>query len=62
MPVIKIEIGHQSQEKKKEMITKLTQTMVEITNIPPQAFTVFINEHDADNIGVGGIPLSERNK
>jgi 4-oxalocrotonate tautomerase len=60
MPVIKVEMTHQSKEKKKEMIERLTQTMVEITNIPAQAFVVYINEYDADNIGTGGIPLSER--
>ncbi len=60
MPVIKVEMTHQSKEKKKEIIEKLTQTMVEITNIPAQAFTVFINEYDAESIGIGGIPLSER--
>ena len=60
MPVIKIEISHQSKEKKKEMIEKLTQTMIEITNIPAQSFTVFIDEYDKDNIGVGGVQISER--
>ena len=60
MPVIKVEMTHQTKEKKKEIIEKLTKTMVEITNIPAQAFTVLINEYDAESIGVGGVPLSER--
>ncbi len=60
MPVIKVEIGRQSNEKKKEIIAQLTQTMAQITNIPAQAFVVYINEYDAENIGTGGIPLSER--
>ncbi len=60
MPVIKLEITRQSREKKKEMIEKLTKTMVEITNIPAQAFTVLINEYDAESIGSGGVPLPER--
>jgi 4-oxalocrotonate tautomerase len=62
MPVIKVEISKTTKEKKTEMIEKLTKTMSEITNIPAQAFTVYINEYDADNIGVGGVPLSERHK
>jgi 4-oxalocrotonate tautomerase len=62
MPVIKVEIAKATKEKKKEMIEKLTKTMSEITNIPEQAFTVYIDEHDPDNIGVGGVPLSERHK
>jgi 4-oxalocrotonate tautomerase len=60
MPVIKVEMTYQSKEKKKEIIEKLTQTMVEITNIPAQAFVVYINEYDSDSIGTGGITLSER--
>jgi 4-oxalocrotonate tautomerase len=62
MPNIKVEITKQSAEKKKEMIEKLTTTMSEITNIPPQAFVVWIHEYDADSIGTGGVPLSERMK
>lgn len=60
MPVIQVEISTLTKEKKKEIIEKITQTMSEVTNIPKQAFTVYINEHDTDSIGVGGVPLSER--
>ena len=60
MPVIKVEISRQTKEKKKEMIERLTKTMVEITQIPAQAFVVYINEYDPDSIGVGGVPLAER--
>jgi 4-oxalocrotonate tautomerase len=59
MPVITVQLAHQSKEKKKEIIEGLTKTMVEITNVPAQAFTVIIDEHDPENIGVGGVPLSE---
>ena len=60
MPVIKVEISRQTKEKKKEMIEKLTKTMVEITQIPAQAFVVYINKYDPDSIGIGGVPLAER--
>ncbi len=60
MPVITVQLAHQSKEKKKEIIERLTKTMVEVTNFPAQAFTVIIDEHDPENIGVGGVPLSER--
>jgi 4-oxalocrotonate tautomerase len=60
MPVINVMLTHQTKEKKKEIIERLTKTMVEITNIPAQAFTVIIDEHDPENIGTGGIQLSER--
>ena len=62
MPTIKVEISKITKEKKTEIIEKLTDTMSEITNIPKQAFTIYINEHDPDNIGVGGVPLSELRK
>ena len=62
MPVITVQLTHQSKEKKKEIIEGLTKTMVEVTNIPAQSFTVIIDEHDPDNIGVAGVPLSERHK
>ena len=42
------------------MIEKLTKTMVEITNIPAQAFVVLINEYDEESLGTGGVPLTER--
>lgn len=62
MPVIKIEISKIANEKKPIIIEKLTETMSEITNIPKQSFTVYINEYDPDNVGVGGIQLSELRK
>ncbi len=60
MPVIKVEITKQTKEKKKEMISKLTNTMSEVTGIPEQAFTIYINEYESESIGVGGLPLSEK--
>lgn len=50
MPVINIEMAHQTKEKKKEIIEKLAKTMSEITNIPAQAFKILINEYDAESI------------
>jgi len=60
MPVIKVEISKQTKERKQEIIEKLTKAMVEITQMPSQAFTVLINEYDTDSIGVGGVQLSQR--
>ena len=60
MPVIKVEISKQTKEKKKEMIEKITDVMSEITNIPKQAFTIYVNEYERDSVGVGGVPLSEK--
>lgn len=62
MPVVKVEISKTTKEKKAEMIKRLTKTMSEITNIPEQAFTVYINEYEGDNIGVGGTALSDMHR
>ena len=61
MPVIRIDIGKQSinESSKKQLIEKLTETAVEITQIPKIAFSVIINEHDDANYGVGGETLDK---
>lgn len=62
MPVIKVQITKQTAEKKKEIIANLTKTISETTKIPEEAFIVYVDEYDADSVGVGGVPLSERHK
>lgn len=60
MPVITVKMRKIPTEKKKELIEKLTATATEVTNTPASAFTVFIEEYELDNIGVGGQALSEK--
>jgi 4-oxalocrotonate tautomerase len=60
MPVITIKLKKTQPEKKKELIEKLTMTAAEVTNSPASAFTVFIEEYDTDNIGIGGQSLTEK--
>jgi 4-oxalocrotonate tautomerase len=62
MPVVNLKIGKITKDQKKEIIEKVTATISEVTSIPKQAFVVVIEENDADNIGVGGVQLSERHK
>ena len=59
MPVIQIDTGILTREKKAELIKKLTEAASSTLNIPPQAFTVIIRENSLDNVGNGGKPLSE---
>ena len=61
MPVIRIDIGKHSIDDslKKELIEKVTEAAVEITQIPKIAFSVIINEHDDANYGVGGETLDK---
>lgn len=60
MPVITMQMGKTTVEKKKELIEKFTETASEITSIPETSFVVFIEEHDYESIGVGGQTIAER--
>lgn len=60
MPVINIKMGKITDEKKKELIEKITETGVEVTQIPESSFTVFVEEYDYANIGVAGQVLAEK--
>ncbi len=62
MPSITISISRLSKEIKAELVKSLTGSASEITGLPERAFTVYINEFDRDNIGVGGELLSERDQ
>ena len=59
MPVIQMTIGKISKEQKRELIERLTNTAIEITNIPANDFTVAIIELEYDNIGRAGKTLSD---
>lgn len=60
MPVITIDIGPiSSREVKARLIESVTQAASSSTSIPADKFTVLINEMDRDNIGVGGVMLSD---
>lgn len=59
MPTISIALDQTSEEKKKLLIEKLTNAAAEITGYPPEFFFVYVQEHPAENIGVGGRTLKE---
>ena len=62
MPVIIVEGVPLSVDKKRELVAVLTKSASSIMNVSEQAFQVYIKENSRDNIGVGGILVSERNK
>jgi 4-oxalocrotonate tautomerase len=62
MPVITIEGPFLSFEKKEKLVKEMTQIASDITNIPKDAFVVFIKENPYDNMGQGGILISEKLK
>ena len=61
MPIITISLAKDqtSRSQKRELIERFTAAATEITDNPPQAFTVLIQELGADSIGVGGKTLQE---
>jgi len=62
MPVITVEASRFTLEKKRELAKILTKEASTIMNIPEAAWTVLIKDNDRDNIAVGGVLLSDRDK
>lgn len=62
VPIIVLEGPKLSKEQKRMLVKEFTKIASEITRIPEQAFIVSIKENDQDNVGVGGVLLSERIK
>ena len=60
MPVITIEAGELTKEKKKEVAKEMTQTAARVMELPEEAFIVLMKENSFDNIASGGVLLSER--
>lgn len=59
MPSITIALDQTSEEKKKQLVEKITGVAAEITGYPAGYFFVYVQEHPAENIGVGGKTLKE---
>lgn len=49
-------------EQKAALISTFTKSASEITGIKESAFSVYLHENNTDNIGVGGITLTEFRK
>jgi len=62
MPVITIEGPVLSFEKKEKLVKEITQLASDIMNIPKDAYVVFIKENPYENMGQGGILISEKLK
>ena len=62
MPVITMEGPFLSSEKKERLVKEFTQIACDITSIPKEAFVVFIKENPYENMGQGGILISEKLK
>lgn len=62
MPIIKLDSGKLTDDQKKKLISELTKTASEITNIPKEFFMVVINEHAGKNFGIGGLSIEQVKK
>ncbi len=62
MPNITLGCSYLVKEQKDELIKRLSEVASDVTKIPVESFVVFLNEHNPENIGVGGVALSERIK
>jgi len=62
MPVITLDGPFLSLEKKEQIVKEFTELASEITNIPKEAFVIFIKENAYENMGQGGILISEKLK
>ena len=60
MPFVQIRLWPgRSDEKKAEIIAKVTDALAESLPCPREAVTVLIEEHPKANWGIGGTPASE---
>ncbi len=61
MPYVKIQITNEgvTPEKKKKLISGVTQLLVDVLGKNPQTTVVVIEEVDTDNWGIGGETVTE---
>jgi 4-oxalocrotonate tautomerase family enzyme len=59
MPTITIAMDPTSEDKKQQLIEKLTSEAARITGYPPEFFYTYIQEYPAENIGAGGKTVKE---
>lgn len=61
MPVITLEAASLNKDQKKQLVEEFTESAARIMNMPKASFYVFLKENLPDNVGVGGVLLSEKN-
>ena len=60
MPVVTFEAARLSVEQKRQLVAEFTETAARVTGLPKETILVFLKENSIDNVGVGGVLLSER--
>lgn len=62
MPVITLDVTPLSKEQKEKLSKEMTDLASEVMNLPKQTIYIYFREFELENIGVGGLLLSEKNK
>ncbi|AGL02048.1 4-oxalocrotonate tautomerase DmpI [Desulfoscipio gibsoniae] len=60
MPVITVDGPKLTKEQKAKLVKSITKTASEIIKLPEQSIIVLIEERERDNVGVGGVLLSDK--
>ena len=61
MPVITLDVTPLSKEQKEKLSKEITDLASEVMNLPKQTIYIYFREFELENIGVGGLLLSEKN-
>jgi len=62
MPVITFDGPKMTREQKARLVKSFTEAASEVTGIIKDAFVILIRENEHDNVGAGGILLSDKLK
>jgi 4-oxalocrotonate tautomerase len=63
MPVITVEGGKIDDiEKKRQLVKKITDVVSEVYALPKEAIIVLIKENSRENVGSGGVLISDKHK
>lgn len=60
MPVITLEAASLDKEQKEQLVAEFTESAARIMNMPKESFYVFLKENILENVGVGGVILSNK--
>lgn len=60
MPVISFDIVELEKEQKEILAKEFSESASRVTGLPVDMFYVLFNERKADNVGVGGVLLSNQ--
>ncbi len=60
MPVVTVDGGHLDVEKKRQLCREITDALANAYGLPRSAYVVLIRENEAENVGVGGELICDR--